>query len=124
MIKKILLHILANAAALYIVSQVLSGDFLITGVWKGYLIAALIFGILNGLVKPVLKVITLPFIFVTAGLFTLVINMFLVWFAKYALSVLKFEGIEIIITGGWVTYLYVGLIMAIINMIIQWVLKK
>ena len=124
MIKKFLLHILANATALYIVVQVLGGDFLITGGWKGYAIAALIFGILNGFVKPILKIITLPFVFITAGLFTLVINMFLVWFAKYSLGVLQFEGISIVVAGGLMIYLYVGIIMAIVNMVIQWLVKN
>lgn len=124
MIKRFILHILANAAALYITVQILGGDFIITGGWKGFLIAALIFGILNGFVKPVLKIITLPFVFITAGLFTFVINMFLVWFAKYALGILAFDGIEIIIAGSIFTYLSVGIIMSIVNIVIQWLARK
>ena len=124
MIKRFLLHILANAAALFIVVQMLGGDFLVTGGWKGYAIAALIFGILNGFVKPILKIAALPFVFITAGLFTLVINMFLVWFAKYTLDVLQFDGIAIQIAGSLFTYLYVGVIMAIVNMVIQWLVKN
>ncbi|MBN2087173.1 phage holin family protein [Candidatus Peregrinibacteria bacterium] len=124
MIKRFLLHIIANAAALYITVQTLGGDFIINGGWKGYIIAALIFGILNGLVKPILKIIALPFVFITAGLFTLVINMFLVWFAKYAIDVLAFEGVSIVIAGSIFTYLSVGIIMAIVNMVIQWLAKS
>jgi putative membrane protein len=120
MIKRFILHLLANAAALYLTMQVLHGNFAVTGSWKGYIIAALIFGILNSLVKPILKIITLPFVFITAGLFVFVINMFLVWFAKYTLDVLKFEGVSISIQGGWTTYLYAGIIIAIANMIIHW----
>jgi putative membrane protein len=124
MIRRLILHILANAAALYITVYLLKGDFIVTGSWKGYIIAALIFGLLNGLVKPILKIVTLPVVFITAGLFTLVINMFLVWFAKYFLNVVQFEGVAIQVSGGWVTYLYAGIILAIANMIIHWLLKK
>ena len=124
MIKRLILYIIANAAALFIVVQLLGGDFLITGGVKGYIIAAFLFGILNGFAKPILKVLTLPFVFITAGLFTFVINMFLVWFAKYALDILAFEGVAIDIAGSWVTYLYVGIIMAIVNILIQWLAKK
>jgi len=124
MIKRFLLHIIANSAALYIVMQLLGGDFVITGGVKGFLIAGIIFGILNGFAKPILKIIALPFVFITAGLFTLVINMFLVWFAKYALAILAFEGVEIIIAGSIFTYLSVGVIMAIVNMVIQWLAKN
>jgi putative membrane protein len=124
MIKRFILHILANAAALYITVQLLNGNFIISGGWKGYLIAALIFGILNGLVKPILKIITLPFVFITAGLFIFVINMFLVWFAKYILNVLQFEGVSITVSAGLFTYLYVGLTMAVVNMVIHWLVKN
>lgn len=124
MIKRIILYLLANAAALYITVELLKGDFLITGGIKGYVIAAIIFGILNGILKPVLKVISLPFVFITAGLFTFIINMFLVWFAQYALDVLKFENVRILIEGGWVTYLYAAIVIAVANLLIQWVLKK
>ncbi|MFH1012389.1 MAG: phage holin family protein, partial [Candidatus Peregrinibacteria bacterium] len=91
MIKKCILHILGNLGALYVTFLLLQGDFMVTGSWKGYLIAAILFGILNGFVKPIVKILSLPIVFVTAGLFTLVINMFLVWFAKYALNILAFE---------------------------------
>ncbi len=124
MIKRILLHILANAAALYITFILLQGNFVVQGAWRGYLIAAVIFGILNGFVKPILKILSLPFVLMTAGLFTLVINMGIVWFAKYALDVLKFEGVVIQVQGGWITYLYVGLIMSIANLLIHWLLKN
>ncbi|MBU0578193.1 phage holin family protein [Patescibacteria group bacterium] len=124
MIKRFILHILANAVALYIIVNVMEGSFMVTGSWKGLLIAGLFFGILNGFIKPLIKIITLPFVFITAGLFTLVINMFLVWFAKYALDVLQFKDVAILVEGGWVTYLYVGIIMAFANMIIHWLVKN
>lgn len=41
---------------------------------QSLLIAALVLGILNSLVKPVLKVVSIPFIIMTFGLFLLVIN--------------------------------------------------
>lgn len=124
MIKRLLLHLLANVGALYVTFILLQGNFLITGNWKGYAIAAVIFGILNGFVKPVIKILALPFVFITAGLFTLVINMFVVWFAKYALDVLKFQGVAIQVQGGWVTYLYIGLLMSAANILIHWLLKN
>jgi putative membrane protein len=123
MIKRFILHILANATALYITVDLLAGDFLINGGVKGYLIAAIIFGILNGFIKPILKILSLPFVFITAGLFTFVINMFLVWFATYVLEILQFKGVSIVISGGFITYLYVGFLVAMMNGIIHWLLK-
>jgi len=122
-LRLIIAHIIANAVALYFVGVILDGKFVITGGWKGYLIAALIFGILNGIVKPILKLLSLPFVLVSAGLFIFVINMFLVWFAKYALDVLKFEGVSIVV-NGLLTYLIAGFLIALLNMVIGWLLKK
>lgn len=42
--------------------------------WQSLLIAALVLGILNAFVKPLLMLISLPLIFVTFGLFLLLIN--------------------------------------------------
>ena len=123
LLRRVLAHIVANAIALYFVSVILDGKFVITGEWKGYLIAALIFGILNGIIKPILKLLSLPFVIVSAGLFLFVINMFLVWFAKYVLDVLKFDGVTMTVTGI-TTYLIAGFLIALLNMVIGWLLKK
>ncbi len=45
-----------------------------TGGWKLYLVAGVVLGLLNTFIKPLLKVLGFPFILITFGLFTLVIN--------------------------------------------------
>lgn len=124
MIKHLLALIVANGAALYFVSELLSSDFVITGGYQGYLIGAILFGFLNGIVKPVLKILSLPFVLLSAGVFILVINSFLVWFAAYALRILEFEGVALLIEGGPATYIYAAVMISIINMVITWLLKK
>lgn len=47
--------------------------------WQDLLIAALVLGVLNALVKPLLRLISLPIIILTLGLFLLVINALLLW---------------------------------------------
>ena len=62
-----------NALALYVAILVVPGiDF--DGDWTGLLWLALIIGLLNALVRPLLKVLTFPLIILTLGLFTIVIN--------------------------------------------------
>ena len=117
MIKKILLLIVANAVVLYITQQVLGGQFTVTGGIEGFVIAGILIGVLNGIAKPILKILALPFVLLTGGLFILVINTFLVWFTQYALTVLKFDGVAIQIQGGIVTYFLAGLILAIANLL-------
>ena len=123
MIKRVVLHILANAAALYFISIMLNGDFAILGGLKGYFIAAFIFGFLNSMIKPVLKILSLPLMLITAGLFTFVLNMLVVWLTKYVLEVLAFEGIGVHIEH-MPAYFYAGLLLAIANFFIQWLTAK
>ena len=62
-----------NAIALYVAVKFVSGlDF--QGNWTGLLWLALIIGLLNALVRPILKFLAFPLIFLTLGLFTIVIN--------------------------------------------------
>lgn len=50
-----------------------------TGTWPQLVIAGLVLGIVNIILKPILKIISSPFIVLTLGLFTIIINMFLLW---------------------------------------------
>lgn len=122
MIRRLILHLLANAAALYFVSLILNGDFGITGGVKGYLIAALVFGLLNGLVKPILKLLSLPFMIISLGLFTIVLNVVVLWLVKYSLGVLAFQGVGVY-TAHIPAFFYAGLLISVANLIISWLVK-
>lgn len=73
-----ILRLLATAGALAVATWLLSGITL-TATTTGQkilalLIVALIFGVLNAIVKPIFKLVTLPIVLLTLGLFLLVIN--------------------------------------------------
>jgi putative membrane protein len=58
---------------------ILSAQWLVPGIdlqgpWWGLAVVALLFGLINGAVRPLLLLLTLPFVIVTLGLFTIVIN--------------------------------------------------
>ncbi len=89
---KLLLIWLLNALALLTVAYVLPG-IRVDG-FTAALVAALILGLINTLIRPLLILLTLPVTVVTLGLFILVINGLLFWFAG---SVLK--GFEV--SGFW-----------------------
>ena len=80
MIRRLLVKILISAVALWAADYLLAG-FSVSGGIQGLLIAGAVLGVLNTLVRPVLKLLALPLIFLTFGLFTIVINAFLLWFA-------------------------------------------
>ena len=69
----VLLRLLVNAAALWVATRLVSG-ISYTGDGVSLFGVALVFGVLNVLIKPLLFLLSLPFIIVTLGLFTLVIN--------------------------------------------------
>jgi putative membrane protein len=75
---KILIRLLINAAALWAAVRLVPG-VAFTGEGRLLFVVALLFGVLNVAVKPLLLILTLPFLLVTLGLFTFVLNAFLLW---------------------------------------------
>lgn len=77
---KLILRWLISAAALMLIAMYVPG----IGMANFYsaLIAALIFGLINALIRPLALLLTLPVNILTLGLFTLVINAFMFWLAS------------------------------------------
>ena len=73
-----ILRLLANAAALAIATWILSGITLTAPTTARkvivLLVVALIFGVLNAIIKPIFALFTAPLILLTLGLFLIVIN--------------------------------------------------
>ena len=86
----IILRFLLNALSLIIVSQLVPG-FTISSTYAA-LILALVLGLLNALVRPVLLVLTLPVNIVTLGLFTFVINALMILFAATMVKGVSVDG--------------------------------
>src|SRR5688500_17427243 len=71
------IQILVNAAALYVAILLVPGlDFAFEpeGALLKFILVAVIFGLVNSFVKPILRIFTLPITLMTMGLFLLVIN--------------------------------------------------
>lgn len=69
----LLLRLLVNAVALWCAARFIDGiDY--TGNWQGLLGLALVFGVVNTLVRPILSFFSFPIQILTLGLFTLVLN--------------------------------------------------
>ncbi|MEK9176056.1 MAG: phage holin family protein [Patescibacteria group bacterium] len=56
------------------------------------LIAALVIGIINAFLKPVLTILTLPITIITLGIFSFVLNAFLIMIADYLVPGFKVDG--------------------------------
>ncbi len=73
---RIILHWLVSAAAITIAAFIIPGVHVGLG---GALLGAVILGVLNVILKPVLLILTLPINILTLGLFTLVVNGLVIW---------------------------------------------
>jgi putative membrane protein len=78
-----LLRLLVNAAALWVAIQLVPG-VTFTGRTLHLFGVALVFGLLNAIVRPVLLLLSLPLMLITLGLFTFVVNGILLWLTSAA----------------------------------------
>jgi putative membrane protein len=110
----LLLRWLINAGTLLGIAYYLPG----VGVSGFYaaLITALVLGLVNALIRPLLIVLTLPINILTLGLFTLVINALMFWFVA---TVVK--GFDV--AGFWPAF-WGALILSIVSWIVGLFLKK
>lgn len=104
----LLLVWILNAVALLIVAYLLPGINVAS--FGAALIAALVLGLLNTLVKPVLVLLTLPITVVTLGLFLLVLNALVFWFAGTILKGFQVSGFWWALAGAIVYSLISGLL--------------
>lgn len=75
---KIVSRILLTALALLLVAELMPG-ITVSGLYPA-LISAVLLGVLNVFIRPILVILTLPITIITLGLFTFVINAILFWF--------------------------------------------
>jgi len=86
-----------NTVALIVVAWLLSG---IHVTWGAAIVAALVIGVLNAVVGPILKILTFPITIVTLGLFLLVINAFLFWLASLVVPRFSVNGFWAVVIGS------------------------
>ncbi len=73
--KHFILRVIVNAGALFLAVWLLRPNIIMqNNAWYAYLVLGLIFGLVNGLIKPVVMFLSCPLIILTLGLGTLVVN--------------------------------------------------
>lgn len=97
----LLLRWLIIAAALYVAAWIVPGITLGEGV-APVLVAALVIGLINALVKPVLVILTFPITVLTLGLFYLVLNGALFYLAAVVTPGLDLTGFGAAFLGALV----------------------
>jgi putative membrane protein len=105
---KLLLKWLLSAAALLLVAYLYSGVQVQS--FTSALIAALVIGLFNAVLRPVLVVLTLPVTLVTVGLFLFVINALMFWAAAGVLDGFQVTGFGAALLGSLI-YSVLGLLI-------------
>lgn len=75
---RFLVRLVINALALWVATRIIPGIVFDGGPWNLFLVA-LLFGVLNAVVRPILKFFSIPALIVTLGLFIFVINAIMLW---------------------------------------------
>jgi putative membrane protein len=107
-----------NTAAIFLAIRFVPGISL-ESPWISVIWLALIFGLVNAFLRPLLQLLTCPLIILTLGLFTLLINTFLFWLTG---QIGQFVGINITINGFWPAFLG-GLVVSIVSVVLTMILK-
>ena len=115
---KFILRWAINAVAIFLAIRLVPGITLESG-WQSVIWLALILGLVNAFLRPLLTLLTCPLIIVTLGLFTLLINTFLFWLTG---QIGQFIGIHITFAGFWPVFLG-GLVISVVSIFMTLILK-
>jgi putative membrane protein len=108
----LLLRLIVNMAALFVVAYFVPGVH-VSGIF-GAFIAAVILGIANAIIKPILIVLSLPLEILTLGLFTFIINAVLFWIVGHLGIGLQVEGFWAALWGSIILWLVSWFLSAIL----------
>ena len=114
---KFILRWIINAVAIFLAIKFVPGIHL--GSLFSIIWLALIFGLANAFLRPLLKLLTCPLIVLTLGLFTLLINAFLFWLTG---QIGQMFGIALTFDGFWPIFLG-ALVISIVSIILSLILK-
>lgn len=102
-----IVSLIINAVALWVVTLLNIGIHADTV--TALIIASVVLGIVNAIIRPIMLLLSLPFIIVTLGLFVLVVNGIAVWLVGR------------LVPGFHVDSLWAGILGAIILAVISWI---
>ena len=114
-----LIRLLVNAAALWVATRLVPGVSYDGGVLP-FLGVALVFGVVNAILRPVLKLLTLPLIIVTLGFFALVVNGLMLWLTS---SLSASLGLGFHVSGFWPAF-FGALVVSVVSLILSLLIRE
>ena len=104
-----ILRYLGTVAA-FILTVYLVPGLVVTGGWQTILLAALVWSVIVMVIRPVLKILTLPITILTFGIFSLILNALLFW------------AMSLIVPGFHITTFFAAFLGAIVLSLLSWLI--
>lgn len=117
---KLLLRWLINAVALFVAAWLVPGIVVDGTGWIVYSVMAVVLGLVNAVVRPILKLLTCPLMVLTLGLFTLVINALTLWLSSYI--AVNWLDVGFYVDGFWAAFagaLIVSIVSVVLSIFVQ-----
>lgn len=114
--KHLLLRVIVNAGALFLAVWLLRPNIVMqNNAWYAYIVLGLIFGLVNGLIKPIAMFVSCPLIILTLGLGTLLVNTLLFLLTGWLGTMVNFG---FVIPDNSLWYAFLGaLIVSVVSFI-------
>jgi putative membrane protein len=112
---KLLIRVVINAVAIWVAAYIVPGITVSGGIAE-WLILAIIFGLVNAFIRPVIRLLTLPISIVTLGLFSLVINALMLMLVGWLSKSLTIDGALF----GFFNALLGSIIISIVSTVLSW----
>jgi len=107
---KLLVRLAINVGALLVVEYLVPG-FVLSG-YQAAIVAAIVIGVVNTLIRPILQVIALPITIMTFGIFAFLINVFLLW------------GVSKFVSGFEIANFTTAIVASLVLSLVSWFLHK
>ncbi len=118
-----LIKVAVNAVALWVAAWLLPGIGFGEGKFGSkfatVVLVALVFGLVNAIVKPVAKFLSFPFIILTLGLFTFIVNAFMLQLTEWIAEPL---GLSFTIRHFFWDAVLGAIVITVVSMVLGWVL--
>ena len=111
---QLLVALLLNAVALWITAQVVPGFHV--GDSLSLILVAIVLGVVNTFIKPILSFVTAPISIVTLGLFAFVVNAVVL----FIVSAIVPQGLRI---EGWISAILGAVVLSVVSTVLSSVLK-
>jgi putative membrane protein len=108
-------YVLSNALGIWASARLVAGVHFF-GNWKWLILAGAVLGLINFLIKPIIKIIATPLIWITLGLFTIVINVLMLYLLAKIVGALVID--------SWIAAFWAVILISAINFLASSMIRE